>query len=95
MKENITTNVKAATVRGKVWSIKASDGQKSSNRGNIGERNFIRIEDSSLSDLGLKMHIKKKGYKHLHKIIETHGKCNNLLNLLLNLKLLFNRLDQT
>ena len=50
---------------------------------NIGERKFIRIEDSSLSDFGLKMHIKKKGYKHLDKIIETHGtcKCNNLLNL--------------
>ena len=43
---------------------------------NVGERKFIRIEDSSLSNLGLKMHVKKKGYKHLDKIIEAHGKCN-------------------
>ena len=43
---------------------------------NVGERKFIRIEDSSLSNLGLKMHIKKEGYKHLDKIIEAHGKCN-------------------
>ena len=43
---------------------------------NVGGRKFIRIEDSSLSNLGLKMHVKKKGYKHLDKIIEAHGKCN-------------------
>ena len=43
---------------------------------NVGERKFIRIEDSSLSNLGLKIHVKNKGYKHLDKIIEAHCKCN-------------------
>ena len=39
----------------------------------IGERKFFRIEDPLLSHFGLKMHVKKKGYKHLDKIIETNG----------------------
>ena len=39
----------------------------------IGERKFFRIEDSLLSHFGLKMHVKKMGYKHLDKTIETNG----------------------
>ena len=45
----------------------------------VGEGKFFRIEDSLLSNLGLKMHVKKKGYKQLDKIIEANGRFNVLL----------------
>lgn len=38
---------------------------------------FFKIDDSLLLALGLKAHVKKKGYKYLDATLEKHGKANN------------------
>jgi len=40
----------------------------------IGNTKFFKIDDSFLVALGLKTHVKKKGYKHLDAVLEKHGK---------------------
>ena len=35
---------------------------------------YFRIEESLLHVLGVKIHVKKKGYKDLDNLLERHGK---------------------
>lgn len=39
----------------------------------IGNTKYFRIDYSFLLALGLKTHVKKKGYKHLDTVLEKHG----------------------
>jgi len=40
----------------------------------FGNTKFFKIDNSFLIALGLKTHVKKKGYKHLDAVLEKHGK---------------------
>ena len=40
----------------------------------IGHKKYFAIDDSFLCALGVRVHIKKKGYKHLDALLESHGK---------------------
>ena len=40
----------------------------------IGDSKFFEIDESLLVALGVKVHVKKKGYKDLDNLLERHGK---------------------
>jgi len=40
----------------------------------IGDSKFFEIDESLLVALGVKVHVKKKGYKDLDNLLEKHGK---------------------
>ena len=40
----------------------------------IGDSKFVEIDESLLIALGVKVHVKKKGYKDLDNLLEKHGK---------------------
>ena len=40
----------------------------------IGDSKFFEIDESLLVALGVKVHVKKKGYKDLGNLLEKHGK---------------------
>lgn len=40
----------------------------------VGKKKFFKIDNSFLLTLGLKTHVKKKGYKHLDAVLQKHGK---------------------
>ena len=40
----------------------------------IGDSKFFKIDESLLIALGVKVHVKKKGYKDLDNLLEKHGK---------------------
>ena len=40
----------------------------------VGNKKFFKIDNSFLLTLGLKTHVKKKGYKHLDAVLQKHGK---------------------
>lgn len=42
----------------------------------IGGNKYFLIDDSLLLALGVKIHLKKKGYKDLDHLLERHGKKN-------------------
>lgn len=40
----------------------------------IGDKKYFEIDESLLFVLGVKIHVKKKGYKDLDQLLEKHGK---------------------
>ena len=40
----------------------------------IGEKKFFKIDESLLFVLGVKIHVKKQGYKDLDQLLQKHGK---------------------
>ena len=40
----------------------------------IGDSKFFEIDESLLVALGVKVHVKKKGFKDLNNLLEKHGK---------------------
>ena len=40
----------------------------------IGDSKFFEIDESLLVALGVKVHVKKKGFKDLDNLLEKHGK---------------------
>ena len=40
----------------------------------IGEKKFFKIDKSLLFVLGVKIHVKKQGYKDLDQLLQKHGK---------------------